>query len=38
MMHTLTRFVDDELPIGSAEVTAVRAFFADWARELSVDA
>jgi hypothetical protein len=38
MMHTLTRFVDDELPIGSAEVTAVRAFFADWARELSADA
>jgi hypothetical protein len=38
MMHTLSRFVDDELPIASAEVTAVRAFFADWARELSADA
>jgi hypothetical protein len=36
-MHTLTRFVD-ELPIGSATLTAVRAFFADWARELSTDA
>jgi predicted nucleotidyltransferase component of viral defense system len=37
MMSTLDRFDDDELPIGSADVTAVRTFFADWARELATD-
>jgi hypothetical protein len=35
MMGTLDRFSDDELPIGSADATAVRGFFAKWARELS---
>ncbi len=35
MMSTLDRFADDELPIGSSNVTAVRSFFAEWARELS---
>jgi len=34
MMHTLDRFVDDELPIDSADVAAVRTFFADWAQGL----
>ncbi len=38
MMSTLDRFADNELPIGSADVTAVRTFFADWARELATDA
>ena len=37
MMGTLDRFVDDELPIGSADVTAVRTFFAEWARALATD-
>lgn len=38
MLGTLDRFVDNELPIGNADVTAVRTFFADWARELATDA
>jgi len=37
MMSTLDRFADNELPIGSADVTAVRTFFADWARKLATD-
>ena len=38
MMGTLDRFADDELPINPPDVTAVRTFFADWARELATDA
>jgi hypothetical protein len=38
MMSTLDRFADGELPIASAGVTALRTFFADWARELATDA
>ena len=38
MMSTLDRFPDGELPIGSADVTAVRTFFADRARELATHA
>jgi len=38
MMSTLDRFDDNELPIGSADVTAVRTFFADWARKLATGA
>lgn len=38
MMSTLDRFDDNELPIGNADVTSVRTFFADWARELWTDA
>lgn len=34
MMRTLDRFADDELPIESADVIAMRAFFRDWADEL----
>lgn len=35
MMHTLGRFVDEEIPIDASEVTRLRAFFRDWAEELS---
>jgi hypothetical protein len=38
MMSTLDRFADGELPVGSADVSAVRTFFADWARELDTEA
>jgi hypothetical protein len=34
MMRTLDRFTDDELPVASSNVDAVRAFFRDWADEL----
>jgi predicted nucleotidyltransferase component of viral defense system len=34
MMRTLDRFTDEELPVGSSNVDAVRAFFRDWAIEL----
>jgi hypothetical protein len=34
MMRTLARFTDEELPVASSEVHAVRAFFRDWADEL----
>jgi len=35
MMGTLDRFTDDEIPIDTDEVGALRAFFTDWAHELS---
>jgi predicted nucleotidyltransferase component of viral defense system len=34
MMRTLDRFTDEELPVASSNVDAVRAFFRDWAVEL----
>ena len=34
MMRTLDRFTDDELPVASSNVDAMRAFFGDWADEL----
>lgn len=35
MLATLTRFRDDELPVDRRRVPAVRAFFSEWAQELS---
>ncbi len=35
MLRTLNRFVDDEIPIDVDQVPHVRAFFRDWAVELS---
>ena len=34
MMRTLDRFDDSDIPIASAEVGALRVFFADWVDEL----
>ena len=34
MMRTLGRFMDDEVPIESADVAQLHRFFADWADEL----
>lgn len=38
MMRTLDRFTDDELPIATPDVDALRAFFGDWADELEQSA
>lgn len=35
MMRSLARFTDDELPIGADDVDELRAYFAEWADELS---
>lgn len=35
MMRSLARFTDDELPIGADDVDELRAYFAEWAHELS---
>jgi len=34
MMRTLSRFTDDELPVGVSRVAAMREFFRSWADEL----
>jgi hypothetical protein len=34
MLHTLTRFTDDELPIDPTEVQPLREFFTNWAADL----
>lgn len=35
MMHTISRFDDDEIPLHADEVTAAREYFRDWVRELA---
>ena len=35
MLRTLSRFADDDLPVGADEVQALREFFVVWAAELS---
>lgn len=35
MLRSLDRFSDDELPIETADVDAIRSYFQDWADELS---
>lgn len=34
MMRTLDRFTDDEIPVDGIDVSALRNYFRDWAREL----
>jgi hypothetical protein len=34
MMGTVGRFDDDEIPLPAQELTAGKAFFAEWAKEL----
>jgi len=35
MIGTLSRFTDDEIPLGTADAAATRAFFSVWATELA---